>query len=178
MKDFSLLVWWRYRFKFATTISINTCVQQQTCRVTDVHTNIPKRQWEEATPFCPRQLQRLLLPCGDGGPKDRATLWAESDSWPVRSSEPGCCTPQGRTGHHDNEPSQRGWRHIREDTNHTKQTVGALQTAAGTKTHYSCWRAFLSQRQHGNTWTVQRLRGRLLIFNHNRSDTQSHRHTR
>lgn len=30
-------------------------------------------------------------------PKDRAILWAESDSWPVRSSEPCRCTPQGRT---------------------------------------------------------------------------------
>lgn len=33
-----------------------------------------------------------------GVPKDRAILWAESDSWPVRSSEPCCCTRQGRTG--------------------------------------------------------------------------------
>lgn len=30
-------------------------------------------------------------------PKDRAILWAESDSWPVRSSEPRRCTRQGRT---------------------------------------------------------------------------------
>lgn len=30
-------------------------------------------------------------------PKDRAILWAESDSWPVRSSEPRRCTHQGRT---------------------------------------------------------------------------------
>lgn len=125
MKAVSLLVWWRHCFKLATTASVNTRVRQQACRVTEVHSNTPKHQWEEAVPVCPRRLQRLLLPC-DGGPKDRATLWAESDSWPVRSSEPGCCTPQGRTGHHDNEPSQRGWTHIREDTNHnyTKQTVG------------------------------------------------------
>lgn len=38
-------------------------------------------------------------------PKDRAILWAESDSWPVRSSEPRRCTRQGRTT--DNERTVR-----------------------------------------------------------------------
>lgn len=44
-------------------------------------------------------------------PKDRAILWAESDSWPVRSSEPRRCTRQGRTT--DNERTVRvGGLHI------------------------------------------------------------------
>lgn len=123
--------------------------------------------------FLSSPLRRLLLPCGDGGTKDRATLWAESDSCTVRSSEPGCCTPQGRTGHHDNEPSQRGWTHIREDTNHnyTRHTVGGLLQAAGTKTQ-KLVRTFLSQEQRGGT--VQRLWEQLLMFSHTHTPTPTH----
>lgn len=49
-------------------------------------------------PLRPLQFSGLgaLLTLG-WDPKDRAILWAESDSWPVRSSEPCRCTRQGRT---------------------------------------------------------------------------------
>lgn len=62
-------------------------------------------------PLCPlwfSGLEALLLTLG-WVPKDRAILWAESDSWPVRSSEPCRCTRQARTTDSIIMNGQSGW---------------------------------------------------------------------
>lgn len=107
---------------------------------------------------CPSgpHLPRLSLPCGAGAPTDRAILWAESDSWPVRSSEPRRCTPQGRTTDTTIMNAQSGWQgttHTKDDVhttdhNYTKHTQWRpFIKAAGAKRHQCCWRTMLSQRQ-------------------------------
>lgn len=55
-------------------------------------------------------------------PKDRAILWAESDSGPVRSSEPRRCTPQGRTTHSMTMDAQSG-RGGPDTPSHTRHTL-------------------------------------------------------
>lgn len=61
-------------------------------------------------PLCPRWFSGREAPLTLGRvPKDRAILWAESDSWPVRSSEACCCTRQGRTTDSIITNGQSGW---------------------------------------------------------------------